>query len=99
MRTAGVGELRARLSRYLDEVKRGEVVLVTDRGKVVAEIRPPASAVASARDEFERRLDPWVRAGRARLGAPNEPAWYLPAPVRLPAGTAQRVLDALRDNA
>jgi prevent-host-death family protein len=41
MRTVGVRELKNRLSEYLREVRRGESVLVTDRGKVVAELSPP----------------------------------------------------------
>lgn len=38
----GTKELKNRLSEYLGHVKRGEIVHVTDRGKVVAEIRPVA---------------------------------------------------------
>jgi prevent-host-death family protein len=36
MRTVGVKDLKARLSACLREVERGEVFLVTDRGRVVA---------------------------------------------------------------
>ena len=36
MRAVGIRELKARLSRYLDDVRRGEVVIVTDRGKVLS---------------------------------------------------------------
>lgn len=38
----GTKELKNRLSEYLAHVRRGEVVHVTARGKVVAEIRPVA---------------------------------------------------------
>ena len=41
MKTVGVRELKNRLSEYLREVRRGESVLVTDRGEVVAEFSPP----------------------------------------------------------
>lgn len=37
----GVRELKAKLSEYLRRVREGEVVLVTDRGQVVAELGPP----------------------------------------------------------
>jgi prevent-host-death family protein len=37
MKAVAVKELKNRLSAYLREVKNGEVVLVTDRGMVVAE--------------------------------------------------------------
>jgi len=40
----GTKEIKNRLSHYLRRVKRGTVVHVTDRGKVVAEIRPAAAA-------------------------------------------------------
>lgn len=36
-----VRELKARLSAYLREVDRGELFLVTDRGRVVARLAPP----------------------------------------------------------
>ena len=43
----GVRELKNRLSACLREVAAGEVVLVTDRGRVVAEFRRPrAEALA-----------------------------------------------------
>lgn len=41
MQTVGIRELKANLSRYLDRVKIGrEIISITERGKVVAEIRP-----------------------------------------------------------
>lgn len=46
MKTAGIRELKNNLSEYLREVRRGETVLVTDRGQVVAEIAPPGYRVA-----------------------------------------------------
>jgi prevent-host-death family protein len=36
----GVGELKARLSEYLRRVKRGEEVIVTERGRAVARLSP-----------------------------------------------------------
>ncbi len=41
----GTKELKNRLSRYLRRVRAGEVVRVTDRGKVVAELRSVPSEV------------------------------------------------------
>lgn len=40
MRKIGSRELKNRLGRYLDAVRRGESLLVTDRGKLVAKISP-----------------------------------------------------------
>jgi prevent-host-death family protein len=36
MKTAGIAELKANLSRYLDSVKAGQDVVVTDHGVAVA---------------------------------------------------------------
>ena len=41
MSTVGVRELRQNLSVYLDRVKKGEALTVTERGQVVAMLRPP----------------------------------------------------------
>jgi prevent-host-death family protein len=40
MKTAAVSELKARLSEYLNQVKAGMEVLITDRGKPVARLMP-----------------------------------------------------------
>ena len=40
MKTAPVSELKARLSEYLNQVKAGMEVLITDRGKPVARLVP-----------------------------------------------------------
>ena len=43
MRSVGIRELKNRLSEFVRAVQAGERVLVTDRGKVVAELREPGS--------------------------------------------------------
>lgn len=58
-KTAGVKELKAKLSEYVREVKRGETVLVTEHGRVVAELVPPGTAApaeVSRDDRVRRRL-------------------------------------------
>ena len=95
LRTVGVRELKNGLSAWLREVKAGARVLVTEHGTVVAELRPPTTVrpdpLASADLE-----DEWVRAGR--LVAPRRPPGPVPeSPVRMPAGTARRLLDAERE--
>ena len=40
MKTAAVSELKARLSEYLNQVKAGMEVLITDRGKPIARLVP-----------------------------------------------------------
>jgi antitoxin (DNA-binding transcriptional repressor) of toxin-antitoxin stability system len=95
MKAIGVRELKAHLSRYLRDVQGGEVVLVTDRGRVVAELRaaPDSAWRESAVDRGLRLLG-----GRAALTVrePHDPAAYAASRVRTPAGTAQTLLDAER---
>ena len=96
MKSIGIRALKATLSRCLEDVKRGDVLLVTDRGRVVAEIRPPGSTEARPGDAFAARLQPWIVEGRVSPGPPNDPRWYPPSPLNCPAGTAAKVLDELR---
>jgi prevent-host-death family protein len=42
MRTVSSTELRARLGRYLKFVRRGETIVITNRGRAVAWLTPPA---------------------------------------------------------
>lgn len=95
MSTVGIRELKAHLSAYLRKVKRGETVRVTDRGRVVAEIRKPRE---------ERNLDPDL-AGLQRLvdrgvvseGGPNDPSLYGPTGIKSPPGTVERLIDEERE--
>lgn len=81
MRAVGIKELRNRLSSYLQLVRDGEVVLVTDRDRVVAEIRPPEpgrpATTLDTRLEAVRRKG-WIREC-GRFGAvPPPPPGILP---------------------
>lgn len=51
MKAAKVSELKAGLSKYLARVKRGEQVLITERGRTIAKIVPVPPA---ERDQEER---------------------------------------------
>lgn len=44
--TVGTKELKNRLSEYLRRVQQGETVYVTDRGRIVAELKPVSAAAA-----------------------------------------------------
>lgn len=48
MNTVRVRELKDRLSEYLRRVRQGEEIFVTDRGRVVAELRQPGCEPADA---------------------------------------------------
>lgn len=49
MADVNVTELRQNLPAYLARVRRGERLRITSRGKVIAELSPPAPSDAEAR--------------------------------------------------
>jgi antitoxin (DNA-binding transcriptional repressor) of toxin-antitoxin stability system len=51
MKAVGIKTLKNRLSEYVRLAARGEVVLVTDRDQVVAELRPPSAGRVQALDD------------------------------------------------
>lgn len=82
MKAVAIKELKNRLSSYLREVKNGEVVLVTDRGRVVAELRQPSSGAAlSAHDQM---LDRLCAEGVLVAGLPQDPRAYRASPLHRP---------------
>ena len=86
METIGVRELQQRASAVLRRIERGEVLGVTDRGRLVAVIQSPSAAAGTAG---------LVASGRVRL-AKRQDNW-LPAPVKGGEPT-QVVLDDLRSD-
>ena len=49
MRAVGIRDLKDHLSQHLADVRRGEVILVSDRGIVVAEPQPERASPAKSR--------------------------------------------------
>jgi prevent-host-death family protein len=87
-RTVGVRELRQNLSVYLDRVKKGEALTVTEHGAAVAILRPlPTAPTVLAR---------LVAEGRASV--PGRSVRELPRPltVRLKKPLTE-ILDDIRD--
>lgn len=66
MRAVGIRVLKNRLSEYVKLAASGEVILVTDRDRVVAELRPPVEGRA------ERLSD-------AKLAEMVRKGWLTPA--------------------
>ena len=62
MKQVGVRELKNSLSAYLRRVKKGETVIVTERGKPVAVLKREPS------DPLQRRLEALQEKGLIRLG-------------------------------
>ncbi len=76
MATVGVRELKNRLSEFLHRVADGERITVTDRGRPVAVIGPPAS---SAEEQDVMRM---VREGVAKWAGGKPRGSARPAKVR-----------------
>ncbi len=82
VKTINIRALKDKLSAYLRDVQRGDVILVTDRGRVVAEIRlPSVDAPSGAAGEKLRRL---ATEGVVKLGLPNRGDAYRKSGVSLP---------------
>jgi len=86
MQRIGVRELRQHASRYLERVKSGETVEVTERGRLIALIVPPDAA----RDARERLI------ADGRL-IPASGVWRLPRRIKIAART-EDVLEDLRED-
>ena len=91
MKTVNIRALKDRLSAYLRDVQHGDVVLVTDRGRVVAELRQPTLGGA-ALDEIQRREQQLVERGALKVGLPNQADAYASTGIRVAADV---VADAL----
>jgi antitoxin (DNA-binding transcriptional repressor) of toxin-antitoxin stability system len=93
MIAVGIRELKDRLSEFLRRVAAGEEILVTDRGKVVAEIRRPGKAIF---ESPHPRLLLHAQAGKARIGATNEADLYPRLSPALRRGTSREILEEER---
>ena len=87
----GVRELRQNLSIYLDRVKAGETLEVTERGEPVAELRPRPGPRRSIVDQMiaDGRITPATHDHRLTPPPPPDPAPGYP--------TISEILQAMRD--
>lgn len=77
MTRTSITELKARLSAFLDIVRQGDEVLVTDRGRVIAKLSPVTGDLLE-----EGRRDALLRSGRltAPTAALPKNFWKSPHP-------------------
>lgn len=77
MKTAAVSEVKARLSEYLNQVKAGAEVLITDRGRPVARLVP-----ISRPGDLDESLARMEKQGLIRLGPGklSKDFWRIPRP-------------------
>jgi prevent-host-death family protein len=92
MTSAGIRELKNNLSRYLRRVQAGERISVTEHGRVVAELVPAGTADPAGASRYGALVASGVIRPATERGDPLEDS---PA-LRLPRGTAARLIDADR---
>jgi antitoxin (DNA-binding transcriptional repressor) of toxin-antitoxin stability system len=87
----GVKALKNNLSRYLELVRQGEVVLVTDRDEVVAELRLPSQPILARASPWLAFLEEQARRGVLRL-ATRKRSRVEPPEAALTESSAQDLL-------
>jgi antitoxin (DNA-binding transcriptional repressor) of toxin-antitoxin stability system len=92
----GIRELKNQLSKYVRQVEAGDVVLVTDRGKIVAELRAPVAP--PPRPDIHPGLLELNRKGLIRLATrPNDPSLYRrQRPIIRSGESIEEMMDAIR---
>jgi prevent-host-death family protein len=95
MQAVGIRELKAKLSHYVRIAKTGEVVLVTEHGKVVAALGPPS---ATRLPPELAGLQSLVDRGIVTLGGPKRPGVYVSTGLKSAPGTAQALIDEIRED-
>lgn len=98
MAQVGLRAFKADPGRYLREVRNGESLQVIDRGRVIAEVSPPKPASRRPRPAKKQSAADAQLADMIARGVviparrPNRDWVKLPL-LRLPPGTAQRLID------
>lgn len=90
MTSVSISELKAQLSRYLREVRRGGEVQVLDRGKPVARL---TGIPAQTPSDDESRRDRLLRSGVLRPGSGDASEVLETQPLEVPAS----ILEALEE--
>jgi len=91
MITAGIRELKIRLSSYIRKVESGETVKVTTRGRTVAIITPPMEPSPE-----RRQMEELARRGMIILGNGRKPQGLNP-PIRVRGKPLSRIIIEDRD--
>lgn len=77
MKTTTVSKLKASLSEYLRQVKAGEEVLVTERGRPIARLAPTVSFKLMPEHLVEMEKQGLIKLGSGKL---PKNFWNLPRP-------------------
>ena len=101
MESVGIKVLKDNLSKYLRMVRDGEIVLVTDRDEVIAEIQSPQRLVSASMTRWDLFLRQEERRGSVRRPKTGpvpsiDELRKLPRPVE--KVDLQRLLDQIRSD-
>jgi antitoxin (DNA-binding transcriptional repressor) of toxin-antitoxin stability system len=97
MKSVGVKVLKNNLSKYLDLVRQGEVVLVTDRDEVIAELRMPTQPLITRASPWVAFLEEQARRGALRLASRKQSRLERPS-APLTQLSAADMLRAVRED-
>jgi len=96
VKSVGVKQLKSSLSEYLRLVRSGEIVLVTDRDEVVAELRAARRQFCAA-NSLDEVLDSLAERGEITRAGLSKHRWkWNTRGLGLAAGSAITILDELR---
>lgn len=87
MITAGIKELKNQLSRYIGLVKKGDDVLITDRGRVVARIIKEDASMSLLRQS----LQPLILKGQIIMPT-QDIRRDMPKPIELPGKLVSEII-------
>lgn len=96
MKSVGIKQLKARLSEYVRLARSGEIVLVSDRDELVAELGPIRHPLPEP-GSVNATLDQLARQGLVTRAAQPKRGWsWSPRALGLPKETVAELLDDLR---
>jgi antitoxin (DNA-binding transcriptional repressor) of toxin-antitoxin stability system len=104
MKSVGIKNLKNNLSRYLNLVREGEIVFVTDRDEIIAEIHKPIRAPLSSISEWDAFLNELEREGsilraRQKVSTIREAVGKVKHKLPTRGPTLQEILDETRADA
>jgi antitoxin (DNA-binding transcriptional repressor) of toxin-antitoxin stability system len=92
-----IHEFEAHVDVYLREAQSGETVRVTDQGRVVAELRPPAEEQEQPATRQERYRQLVTRGVIQPAATPDDRSWTAWPGLGVASGSVQALLDAERE--
>ena len=93
MKSVNIADLKNSLSQYLNQVKAGNEILISDRNVPIARIVPIHQSMAQDDELLALAAEGKIRLAQA---ASEDSFWELPAP-RVSARARKRVIDLERD--